>query len=105
MATIRDKISHSCPNVCLNRALRETTPPLSGGSGRRPTPIPLIRRVAMLSSQSGGNPELGSLSGRGTISRCISLCGQLFSQFLRVSLRNSQKLSSGSFRPSRLYGV
>jgi hypothetical protein len=34
------------------------------GLGRRPTPIPLIRRVAMLSSQSGGNPELDSPSGR-----------------------------------------
>ena len=34
MATIRDKMGHSCPNVCLDRALRETTPPLSEGSGR-----------------------------------------------------------------------
>jgi hypothetical protein len=33
-ATIRDKMGHSCPNVCLNRALRESTPPFRKGSGR-----------------------------------------------------------------------
>ena len=31
---IRDKLGDSCPNVCLDKALRETTPPLSEGSGR-----------------------------------------------------------------------
>jgi len=34
MATIRDKTGNSCPNVCRDRALRETTPPISEGSGR-----------------------------------------------------------------------
>jgi hypothetical protein len=34
------------------------------GLGKKPTPISVVRRVAMLSSQSGGNPELSSLSGR-----------------------------------------
>ena len=37
---------------------------LSVRARKKPTPIPLIRRVAVPSSQSGGNPELGSLSGR-----------------------------------------
>ena len=32
MATIRDKMGHSCPNVCPDTALRETTPPISEGT-------------------------------------------------------------------------
>ena len=38
MATIRDKMGHSCPNVCLAMALREATLPLSEGSGRNQHP-------------------------------------------------------------------
>jgi hypothetical protein len=34
MATIHDKMGHSCSHVCLDMALRETAPPPREGSGR-----------------------------------------------------------------------
>jgi len=42
----------------------EMQPCRSGGLGWQPTPIPLPGRVVMLGSQSDGNPEPDSLSGR-----------------------------------------